>query len=88
MTLKRICSNCLYFKEIRSSIDIFPNDKNKCTKFKNTVFRQPELSIEFKPVYHSVFMARYDENLCGSYGKYYTPKLSGSKYTNMIYVVK
>ena len=36
---------------------------------------QPELSREIEPVYHTVFMARYDNKLCGSYGKYYTPKL-------------
>ena len=74
MTFKRVCANCLHFKEINSSIDIFPNDKNKCTKFKNIVFRQPELSTEIEPIYYTVFMARYDKKLCGSYGKYYTPK--------------
>jgi hypothetical protein len=61
-TFKRICMNCLYYKEIKSSIDIFPNDKNKCIKFKNS------------DTYQTIMMARYDKNLCGSYGKYYTPK--------------
>jgi hypothetical protein len=73
-TIKRICSNCLHYTEISHVSDIFPNDKKKCIKFKNLVFRQPELSPEKDFTYHTIFMARYDKKLCGSYGKYFTPK--------------
>jgi hypothetical protein len=73
-TIKRICSNCLHYAEISSVTDIFPNDKKKCTKFKNAVFRHPELSPEKDYTYHTVFTARYDKTLCGSEGKYFTPK--------------
>jgi hypothetical protein len=66
------CISCKHFKEIVSSIDVFPYDKRKCTKFINPVFQQENPTKETCITYHTTFMARNSEELCGSVGKYFT----------------
>jgi hypothetical protein len=45
-TSKISCFTCRYYKEVVSATDIFPNDRKKCAKFVNIIFRDKELTNE------------------------------------------
>ena len=73
-TSKISCFTCRYYKEVVSATDIFPNDRKKCAKFVNIIFRDKELTNENTITNYTTYMARFDENMCGSSAKYYTPR--------------
>jgi hypothetical protein len=75
----RLCMNCKYYRIIPHVRDIFSNDKKKCVKLVNTIYADAGLSRDATVTYHTVAVARYNEDLCGSQGKFFvqsdSPKL-------------
>lgn len=72
---KICCSKCRYYKEVASATDVFPNDKKKCAKFVNVLFRDKELTNENTITNYTTYMARFDENMCGSSAKHFLSNL-------------
>lgn len=70
--VKNLCTQCKFFKEITQKTDVFPYDIRKCTKYVNTIFNQPELSKETTVFYHTTFIVRYRNDMCGSDGKFFS----------------
>lgn len=73
-SIKKFCIDCKHYRVIPYIIDIFPYDIKKCTKFLNTTFHQEGLSPEKTTFYHTTFIARNNDNYCGSEAKYFSSK--------------
>lgn len=72
--IRRLCKNCTHYQKIPHFTDVFPNDKKKCTKFVNNIFSDPQLSPEKAVTYHTTFVCRYENQLCGPEGKHFVQK--------------